>query len=76
MIGEIKEIYEEIESVPKLAHIVVNKKCNLLCQHCDWPEKFTVDERHEFGSVEEILEYLDKNNLVKRNDIIKEDARK
>ena len=38
--------------------------------------KFTVDERHEFGSVEEILEYLDKNNLVKRNDIIKEDARK
>ena len=45
MIGEIKEIYEEIESVPKLAHIVVNKKCNLLCQHCDWPEKFTVDER-------------------------------
>ena len=44
-IKEIKEIYEEIESVPKLAHIVVNKKCNLLCQHCDWPEKFTVDER-------------------------------
>ncbi len=36
--------------------------------------KFAMDERHEFDSVEEILDYLDKNNLVKRGDIIREDA--
>ena len=45
MINEIKEIYAEIENMPRLAHVVVNKKCNLQCQHCDWPEKFSVEEK-------------------------------
>lgn len=45
MMQEVKEVYEEIEYVPKLAHIVVNRKCNLFCQHCDWPERFSVEEK-------------------------------
>lgn len=42
---DVKEIYEEVGCVPKLAHMVVNRKCNLFCQHCDWPERFTVEEK-------------------------------
>lgn len=34
------------------------------------------NKRIEFSKLEDLLEYLDENNLVKRSDIIKEDARK
>lgn len=40
-----------INSTPDLATIIINRECNLYCQHCDWPPKHAVNEPY-FSSEE------------------------